>query len=735
MHSFGNDFGPEPHHDEVRVKLIATALASSGDSYRIAVICAVFGLLSLIGSEAEASRNGSDERRGSQSSDGMSYQALSVVFAPLLIGDMIDDIELRHQEVELSRGNGVPSPGHLSKASLGGALNQDVLALHLGQTSVALQVTKMLIAHWIAVVEELHKDGLSGAEQWNTLPSPVGGALDYDDRLSRTNEYISRAQSLDMLRGPLRTRQARPVSMSLEPRGHHHKDPAWEEQDEDSTKTATVPSRARDINPVKLFNKHAGESTFGQGTRQYLKRFTLQTQKRDRTKTAKSFSMPSKNISERVTNQSHVDMQTMEVSAGLLRPISGTSTSVVENREFDGSPPQPRRISQQLSTMDGGRPEQGSNSHRPNGTPSPKLEPDRVPSSSDQPDEHITTVETRPSPGANGVKNAGSPVRLSNEASSIPRKASPPQIQGPSLQPFPATRGDHGLSSSSAYGARSSSLMQGGGNDLASQQGLDQLPVRKTRACPASKAIKSPKSTGYLPPSHVQGSTLQVPPKYEIPYRRSSWVNGVDSRRRRSGVRVSSDGSIISLVNHHSSPHLLNQYPQQANARRDTSTHTFQAPRPPNHTTDISVPPSYVHHAPQPHPSLRSASVENMARLPQRTDRVFSDDGSRPPQSPSAYGLIAGSAQETRQQASGLAKGNATLYAEVQRLQRQLDLKTEEAKQSQRQLEAARNFKDSSKALSEQLRDTLKELNVWKARAEWAERRLSMQEDWETRRS
>ena len=733
MHSFGTDFGPEPRHDEVRVKLIATALASTGDSYRIAVICAVFGLLSLIGSEAEASRNGLDGHRGSQSSDGMGYQALGVVFAPLLIGDMINDIELRHQEVALSRGNGVPSPGHLSKANLGGALNQDALALHLGQTSVALQVTKMLIAHWIAVVEELRRDGLSGAEQWNTLPSPVGGALDYDDRLSRTNEYVSRAQSLDMLRGPPRTHQARPMSMSLEPRDHH-KDPAWEERRKDSTKTATVPSRAGDINPVNLFSRYAGEPIFGPGTREYLKRFTPQNQKRDRTKTDKSLSRPSKNVSEQITSQSHIDMQTMGMSASLLRPISGTNSSGVEKRASNGSPPQRRRVSQ-LGTMDGGIPERDHNNHQPNGAPSPKLEPDRVPFSSDRTDDHISTVGIRPSSSANGAVSARSPVRLSNEPSSIPRKTSSPQFQGSSLQPSPANRDDHGLSSSSAYGTRFSSLTQGGEKDPASQQGLDELPVRKTRACPTSKVIKSPKSIGYLQPPHIRCSTLQVPPIYEIPYRRSSWVNGVDSRRRRSGMRVSSDGSNISLVNHHSSPHLLNQRPQQANAHRDTFMHTSQAPTPPNYNADNSVPPSYARQAPRPHPSLHSASVDNMSRLPQKTDRIFSDNGSRPPQSPSTHGLVTSSTQETRQQASGSAKGNATLYAEIQRLQRQLDLKTEEAKQFQRQLEAARNSKDSSKALSEQLRDTLKELHVWKARAEWAERGLSMREDWETRKS
>ncbi|KAI9698749.1 MAG: hypothetical protein M1836_003859 [Candelina mexicana] len=79
------------------------------------------------------------------------------------------------------------------------------------------------------------------------------------------------------------------------------------------------------------------------------------------------------------------------------------------------------------------------------------------------------------------------------------------------------------------------------------------------------------------------------------------------------------------------------------------------------------------------------------------------------------------------------SKGNATLYAEIRRLQRQVELRTEEAQQAHRQLEAMRNYRDSG-TLSEKLREVQRGLKTWKNRAEWAEKRLLMQ-DCERRRS
>ena len=81
---------------------------------------------------------------------------------------------------------------------------------------------------------------------------------------------------------------------------------------------------------------------------------------------------------------------------------------------------------------------------------------------------------------------------------------------------------------------------------------------------------------------------------------------------------------------------------------------------------------------------------------------------------------------------------NATLYAEITRLKRQLEQKTEEIQATRRSLDAARATKEegadegnpkrcswSKGTLSAEVREAKKEMQAWKRRAEWAEKRLA----------
>lgn len=68
-------------------------------------------------------------------------------------------------------------------------------------------------------------------------------------------------------------------------------------------------------------------------------------------------------------------------------------------------------------------------------------------------------------------------------------------------------------------------------------------------------------------------------------------------------------------------------------------------------------------------------------------------------------------------------RGNSALYAEIRRLQRLVDLKTEEAIQAKKDLELAQSITGAG-TLSHMLRETQEELKVWKNRAEWAEKQL-----------
>jgi hypothetical protein len=66
---------------------------------------------------------------------------------------------------------------------------------------------------------------------------------------------------------------------------------------------------------------------------------------------------------------------------------------------------------------------------------------------------------------------------------------------------------------------------------------------------------------------------------------------------------------------------------------------------------------------------------------------------------------------------------NTALYAEIRRLQRLVDAKIEEANQTRRELELAKNMANAG-TLSHLVRETQEELKVWRNRAEWAEKQL-----------
>ncbi len=185
----------EPQAEDSRNRLIALTIARSGSVYRVHLICAVFGLLSLIGSEAEAARIALAERRESQSSEKMGYEALSVVFGPLLIGDMINDITLPPSEpiipnIKTRSNHGATTAVSQQQARI--AQVQATLALQLGQTAIAVQITKMLISSWEGVAAELRMAGLLGFDQGPPRPPSSVGVEEVTPEPASTTKPVAR---------------------------------------------------------------------------------------------------------------------------------------------------------------------------------------------------------------------------------------------------------------------------------------------------------------------------------------------------------------------------------------------------------------------------------------------------------------------------------------------------------------------------------------------------------------
>jgi hypothetical protein len=86
---------PRTKQTRVRARLIALAIATIKSQFRRELICAVFGLLSLIGRIAEVTPREDDEGRALPTSDLMGYNALGIVFGPLLVGELLDQYTMK----------------------------------------------------------------------------------------------------------------------------------------------------------------------------------------------------------------------------------------------------------------------------------------------------------------------------------------------------------------------------------------------------------------------------------------------------------------------------------------------------------------------------------------------------------------------------------------------------------------------------------------------------------------
>ncbi|KAJ4306497.1 hypothetical protein N0V88_001300 [Collariella sp. IMI 366227] len=75
---------------KIKARLIALAVGTVKSHLRRDLICAVFGLLCLIGHSAEKAPRDDGQGKPLSTSDLMGYNALGIVFGPLLVGDLLN---------------------------------------------------------------------------------------------------------------------------------------------------------------------------------------------------------------------------------------------------------------------------------------------------------------------------------------------------------------------------------------------------------------------------------------------------------------------------------------------------------------------------------------------------------------------------------------------------------------------------------------------------------------------
>ncbi|KAK4453636.1 hypothetical protein QBC34DRAFT_189868 [Podospora aff. communis PSN243] len=162
---------------KLRARLIALAVGSIKSQYRRELICAVFGLLCLIGRTAETAPREDEQGRPLPTADLMGYNALGIVFGPLLTGDLINAYTMRiaNPPMGLALFHVTPPQARREKRKSKMPEEDDSRMTSVDNIHVANSITEMLITHWREVVKQMRS---LGSLKLNDFPDgPRGGGI------------------------------------------------------------------------------------------------------------------------------------------------------------------------------------------------------------------------------------------------------------------------------------------------------------------------------------------------------------------------------------------------------------------------------------------------------------------------------------------------------------------------------------------------------------------------------
>jgi hypothetical protein len=196
---------------KLRARLIALAIGTVKSQYRRELICAVFGLLSLIGRTAEKTPREDDLGRPLSTSDLMGYNALGKIFGPFLVGNLLVSYTMKlanPNEGLILLPVSPPRPrrtrsGRRSK----GADERHPLSIVVDKTHVANGIAEMVITHWREVVKHLRSLGALRTHKEVTAAEPAQ---------SHMNRLRPSASESFMIRQPADWNNSRPPSVYVE---------------------------------------------------------------------------------------------------------------------------------------------------------------------------------------------------------------------------------------------------------------------------------------------------------------------------------------------------------------------------------------------------------------------------------------------------------------------------------------------------------------------------------------
>ncbi|KAI0124289.1 hypothetical protein BJ170DRAFT_735969 [Xylariales sp. AK1849] len=189
----GNPENAKTKESTLRARLIALAIATVKSQYQRELICAVFGLLCLIGRVAENARREDETGRPLPTSDLMGYNSLAIVFGPLLVGDLINSYSMKVADPASGLILFPLTPPKRKKHRNPKTSKQAPTMMTVDRILVANDITEMMVVHWRDVVRHLKNLGAL---------RPKRDAMASEQRTKRGELRLSASDSFSLGRPP-----------------------------------------------------------------------------------------------------------------------------------------------------------------------------------------------------------------------------------------------------------------------------------------------------------------------------------------------------------------------------------------------------------------------------------------------------------------------------------------------------------------------------------------------------
>lgn len=152
---------PRTNQTKVRARLIALAIGTIESQYKRELICAIFGLLSMIGRIAEVAPREDESGLPLPTTDLMGYGALSICFGPLLVGDLLQSYTMKIAAPNSGLLVLPPASHQVRKETRRprSASSTKSVQPAVDKILIANRVTEMLISNWRDIVRQMKSLG------------------------------------------------------------------------------------------------------------------------------------------------------------------------------------------------------------------------------------------------------------------------------------------------------------------------------------------------------------------------------------------------------------------------------------------------------------------------------------------------------------------------------------------------------------------------------------------------